>query len=113
LDYDQTYYVTITPYNDNGPAVNCNEESFTVRPDPNQIIDCAANQILNTVFCYENGNNAFQEIFSFQSSDGSPLNMFFNSGTIESCCDNIRIQDGNGTVIFEGNNGGDLAGLSI
>ncbi|MFD2551242.1 gliding motility-associated C-terminal domain-containing protein [Bizionia sediminis] len=113
LVYDQTYYVTIIPYNDNGQATGCTEESFTVRADPNQIIDCANNQILNTVFCYENGNNAFQEIFSFQSSDGSPLNMFFNSGTIESCCDNIRIQDGNGTILFEGNNGGDLAGLSI
>ncbi|TYB78964.1 T9SS type B sorting domain-containing protein [Bizionia myxarmorum] len=113
LIYDQTYYVTIIPYNDNGPAENCNEASFTVRSDPNQIIDCAANQILNTVFCYENGNNAFQEIYSFQSSDGSPLNMFFNSGTIETCCDNIRIEDGNGTVLYQGNNGGDLAGLSI
>lgn len=113
LDYDQTYYVTIIPYNDNGPATNCNEESFTVRSDPNQIIDCAANQILNTVFCYENGNNAFQEIFSYQSSDGSPLSLVFNSGTIEACCDNIRIEDGNGTVIYEGNNGGDLATLSV
>ncbi|OBX21809.1 MULTISPECIES: T9SS type B sorting domain-containing protein [Bizionia] len=113
LEYDQTYYVTIIPYNDNGPAENCNEESFTVRSDPNQIIDCAAGQVLNTVFCYENGNNQFQEIFSYQSSDGSPLNIFFNSGTIENNLDNIRIDDGNGTVLFQGSNGGDLAGLSI
>lgn len=113
LDYETTYYVTIIPYNDNGPAINCNEESFTTRLDPNQIIDCAAGQVLNTVFCYENGNNQFQEIFSFQSSDGSPLSMVFNSGTIEACCDNIRIDDGNGTILFQGNNGGNLATLSV
>ncbi|PWK18912.1 T9SS type B sorting domain-containing protein, partial [Xanthomarina spongicola] len=114
LDYSTTYYVTIIPYNDNGDATNCTEESFTTRPDPNQIIDCAAGQILNTVFCYENGIPMWTEIFSFQSSDGSPLNMTFNSGTIETCCDTIRIEEGDGTLIYQGTGvGGDLAGLSF
>jgi gliding motility-associated-like protein len=114
LDYSTTYYVTIIPYNDNGPAENCNEESFTTRADPNQIIDCPSGQILNTVFCYDNGDNTYQEIFSFQSSDGSPLNMFFNSGTIETCCDTLRIEEGDGTLIYEGTgNAGDFAGMSF
>ncbi|WP_418511080.1 gliding motility-associated C-terminal domain-containing protein [Corallibacter sp.] len=114
LDYETTYYVTIVPYNDNGPAVDCTEESFTIRLDPNQVVDCDANEIINTVHCYENGNNQYQEIYSFVSSNGNPLNIFFNSGTIETCCDTIRIEEGDGTVIYEGTgNGGDLSGLSL
>ncbi|MGY0391488.1 T9SS type B sorting domain-containing protein [Bizionia sp. KMM 8389] len=113
LNYETTYYVTIIPYNDNGSATGCTEESFTVRNNPFQIVDCDINEIVNTVFCYENGTNTFIETFSFESSNGNPLNMFFNSGTIESCCDNIRITEADGTVIYEGNNGGDLAGLSL
>src|SRR5690606_18908042 len=78
------------------------------------IVDCDAGQIVNTQYCYGNGtNNVWREIFSYQSSTGGPLNMFFNSGTIESCCDNIRVTEGDGTVIYEGNNAGNLTGLSI
>ncbi|GGG39259.1 T9SS type B sorting domain-containing protein [Bizionia arctica] len=115
LAYETMYYVTIIPYNDNGPAINCNEQNFTTRLDPNQIIDCATSQVLNTVFCYENGNNTYQEIFSFQSSDGAPLNLFFNSGTIETCCDTLRIEEGDGTVLYQGTGDatGSFAGLSI
>lgn len=114
LTYETTYYVTIIPYNDNGPAENCTEESFTVRNDPFQIVDCDAGEIINTVFCYENGNNNYTEIYSFQSSTGGPLNMFFNSGTIETCCDTIRIEEGDGTLIYQGTGtAGDLTGLSL
>ncbi|MFV0571921.1 MAG: gliding motility-associated C-terminal domain-containing protein [Xanthomarina gelatinilytica] len=114
LDYETTYYVTIVPYNDNGPATNCNEQSFTTRLDPNQIIDCAAGQVLNTVFCYENGIPMWTEIYSFQSSDGSPLNLFFNSGTIETCCDTLRLEEGDGTLIYQGTgNAGNFAGMSF
>src|SRR5690554_215948 len=114
LDYETTYYITIIPYNDNGPATNCIEQSFTTRLDPNQIIDCANGQVLNTVFCYENGIPMWTEIFSFQSSDGSPLNLFFNSGTIETCCDTIRLEEGDGTLIYQGTgNAGNFAGMSF
>jgi gliding motility-associated-like protein len=114
LAYETTYYVTIIPYNTNGNATNCNEQSFTTRPDPNQIVDCAANEIVNTVFCYANGNNTYQEIFSFQSSDGAPLNLTFNSGTIETCCDTLRLEEGDGTLIYQGTgNAGNFAGMSF
>ena len=41
LPFDTTIFVTITPYNTNGSATGCTEESFTTRPDPNQILDCS------------------------------------------------------------------------
>ncbi|WP_191858648.1 T9SS type A sorting domain-containing protein [Hanstruepera ponticola] len=115
LAYETTYYVTIIPYNDNGNATDCTEESFTTRPDPNQIVDCESGQIVNTTHCYENGtNNLYVELYSFQSSNGNPLNMFFHSGTIETCCDTIRIEEGDGTVIYQGTGtAGNLAGLSL
>ncbi|TYA52954.1 gliding motility-associated C-terminal domain-containing protein, partial [Formosa maritima] len=48
------------------------------------------------------------------SSGGFPLNILFNSGTIETFSDAIRIENGNGTVIYEGTgNNGDLAGLTF
>ncbi|MFD2822780.1 gliding motility-associated C-terminal domain-containing protein [Lacinutrix iliipiscaria] len=115
LDYETDYYVTITPYNDNGSAINCNEESFTTRDDPNQIVDCSINEVINTVFCYENGDNTFLELFNFQSSDGSPLSIVFNSGYLEDCCDFIQILDSDGSTIFLSDTtlGNDLTGLSF
>lgn len=116
LEYGTTYYVTIIPYNDNGNAVGCTEESFTVEDDPNQIVDCASGEVINTTFCYENasggaGNNVWVDVFSFQSSDGSPLAISFNSGNMEVGFDTIRITDSDGSIIFEGQ--GELTGLSF
>ncbi len=120
LNYETTYYVTIVPYNDNGFATGCTEESYTTRSDPNQIVDCPSSQVINTLFCYENnsggnGNGNYLEIFSFQSSNGNPLSMIFNAGTIETCCDTLRIEEGDGTLIYQGTGGagGVLAGLSF
>ncbi|RSK41785.1 T9SS type B sorting domain-containing protein [Mangrovimonas spongiae] len=113
LDYSTTYYVSIIPYNDNGPAVDCEEQTFTTGADPNAPVDCASGTPINVVHCYTNGDTT---TWNFQSSSGAPLNVFFNSGGIESCCDEIFIYDGTdntGTLLYGGNNGGDLAGLSI
>ena len=110
--YETTYYVSIVPYNDNGNAENCNEESFTTRNDPNQVLDCNINETVNTVYCYEN-NDATG--FNFQSNTGAPLFIFFNAGQMEGCCDDITIYDGvdnTAPILFQGNNGGDLTGVS-
>ena len=109
LDYETTYYVTIIPYNDNGPAVDCVEESFTTMNNPNQIIDCSTNQIFNTVFCYENNDTT---TFNFSSNDGSPLTVVFNSGTTENNWDELVVTDSDGTLLYNGyGNNGDLSGL--
>jgi hypothetical protein len=66
---------------------------------------------VNTTHCYSD-NDATTWVFT--SNDGSPLRITFNAGDMESCCDNILIYDGinnTGTLLYQGNNGGDLTGL--
>ncbi len=63
--------------------------------------------------CYDNRDNT---CWVLDSVDGSPLNINFNQGTIENCCDTITIYDGeddNAPIIYQGNNDGDLAGLQF
>jgi len=64
--------------------------------------------------CYE-ANDLTTWIYT--ASDGiSPLQLAFTAGGLESCCDNITLYDGvdnTGAVLFTGNNGGSLAGVSV
>ncbi|EDP97208.1 gliding motility-associated C-terminal domain-containing protein [Kordia algicida OT-1] len=111
LAYGTTFYVTVTPYNANGNATGCVESSFTTRPDPNVVVDCASGVPVNvTGFCYENNNT---EVFNFASSDGSTLQIVFNSGNVENNWDELIIYDSDGvTELYNGyGNNGDLAGL--
>ena len=113
LLYETTYYVTITPYNAIGTTTDtCTEQSFTTKMDPSQTVDCSGAP-LNITHCYDNNDDTF---WLFTSSDGSPLRITFNAGGIESCCDDILIYDGvdnTGTLLYQGNNGGDLSGLQF
>jgi len=109
LTYETTYYVTIVPYNDNGPATGCSEESFTTKNDPNQIIDCASEETINQTYCYTNNDTAQ---FLFSSNDGSPVVIVFNSGTTEDTYDALVITDTDGTILYNGyGDDGDLTGL--
>lgn len=86
--------------------------NFTTTIQSDFIIDCTQAPI-NVTYCY--GNNDATN-WTFTSSDGSPIRITFNAGGIESCCDDILIYDGTdntGTLIFQGNNGGDLSGLTF
>ncbi len=111
LEYETTYYVTIVPYNANGSAENCQEESFTTRPDPFQTVVCEEGAV-NTTYCY--GNNDESE-YSFVSTDGQPLTIVFNSGGAEISFDEIYVVDTDGSILNPdlpyGNNG-DFTGLT-
>ena len=112
LDYATLYYVTILPYNANGPAVDCDEFTFETGADPNAPVDCDSGIPVNTQYCYVDNDTMS---WNFQSSTGAPLVVFFNAGELESCCDDINIFDGTdntGTLLFSGNNGGDMTGFS-
>ncbi len=84
-------------------------------PDPNQTftVDCAASGT-NTTHCYAANDLA---TFTYTAGDGSSgLEITFNAGTMESCCDDIMIYDGmdaTGALLYSGNNGGDLTGLVV
>jgi gliding motility-associated-like protein len=114
-DYDTTYYVTILPYNGNGLATGCIEESFTTRPDPNQVFNLVcANGPINVNHCYTNNDD---NTFLFTSDTGFPVRLTFNSGTIVDDDDVISFYDGStadpATLITTTNNAGDLSGLII
>ena len=114
LVYDTTYYITILGYNGNGLASGCTEQSFTTRPDPNQVFNIVcANGPINLNHCYtDNDDNTFL----FTSDSGFPMELVFNSGTILDDDDIIIVYDGSDNtfpVLFTGNNGGDLGGLTI
>ncbi|WP_420571514.1 gliding motility-associated C-terminal domain-containing protein [Kordia sp.] len=113
-EYATTYYVTIIPYNANGAATGCIEESFTTRPDPNQIFNlvCADGPI-NLTHCYTNNDD---NSFLFTSDSGFPIRLSFTAGQITDDDDIINFYSGSdntGDLIFSGNNAGDLAGLTI
>nr|WP_321235202.1 T9SS type A sorting domain-containing protein [uncultured Psychroserpens sp.] len=111
LDYEVTYYVNIIPYNDNGDAEDCVEESFTTRANPNQMVACEDGAI-NTTYCY--GLNDTTE-FAFESSDGLPLTLVFNAGTTEVNYDEVTIVDSDGTILNPNlpyGNAGDFTGLT-
>src|SRR5690554_4179597 len=109
LAYSTTYYVRVTPYNDNGDAVQCQESVFTTGADPNAPVDCASGIPINTVYCYSNNDTT---TFSFQSSDGSPLVVFFNSGRTENNWDELVVTDSDGSNLYTGyGNAGNLTGL--
>ncbi|WP_323787319.1 gliding motility-associated C-terminal domain-containing protein [Psychroserpens sp.] len=84
--------------------------NFTTTIQSDFIIDCVVGPT-NITYCYDNNDTTN---WTFTSSDGSPIRITFNAGGIESCCDDILIYDGTdntGTLLFQGNNGGDLSGL--
>ncbi len=116
LNYATTYYVTITAYNANGTTTDtCTEQSFTTQDDPNAVVDCAAGPVV-TNFCYFNDIDDDPSVatFSYTSSDGSQLILTFNTGQVESCCDELVVLDSDGvTQLFNGTNGGDLTGLTF
>ena len=77
-----------------------------------QTVTCGS--LTNGTHCYDN-NDATTWLYT--ASDGtSSLKMTFNAGGMESCCDDIILYDGTDATapeLYNGNNGGDLAGLEV
>lgn len=68
---------------------------------------------VNTIYCYDDNDTT---TWTFTSSTAGPLRITFNGGDIEECCDEIFIYDGTnnlGTLLYQGNNAGDLTGLTF
>lgn len=114
LAYGTTYYTTITPYNAIGNATGCTEQSFVTLDDPAAVVTVNCGSTSTENFCY---NNNEDNTWQYTSSDGtSALKITFTAGQMESCCDDIIIYDGSdatGTILYQGNNSGDLTGLEV
>uniref|UniRef100_UPI00404B24DB gliding motility-associated C-terminal domain-containing protein n=6 Tax=Gelidibacter sp. TaxID=2018083 RepID=UPI00404B24DB len=102
--------ITVT----NNTDTNCTLTSTSLTQDQcvlNQV-DCASAP-LNINYCYDDSDDT---AWLFESTDGGPLRLTFNIGTMESCCDDIIVYDGadnTAPVLYVGNNGGNLAGLQF
>ena len=87
---------------------------FTTLQQTNFAVDCAINQPVNNIFCYEN-NETLQ--YTYTSSDGSPLYIVFNSGMTENNFDELIVLDSDGVTNLNANNpygnAGDLSGLTF
>ena len=99
--------ITVTDHDD--PNCFVNSGSLTQEYCATTLVDCSLGPVSNS-YCYGNGDNT---MFEYVSSDGSPLNLTIDSGLIEAGWDLIRIIDSNDTILFEGDNGGDLSGLTF
>ncbi|MEM6514628.1 MAG: gliding motility-associated C-terminal domain-containing protein [Bacteroidota bacterium] len=104
--------VEITVANDDDVNCTINSELLTQEFCLENTVDCSSGP-LNASYCYDNND---PNVFSFTSSDGSPLNLTFNSGVIEGApFDFLVVLDSDGvTEIYndEGNDG-NLAGLTF
>ncbi|HLT33241.1 MAG TPA: fibronectin type III domain-containing protein, partial [Aquaticitalea sp.] len=74
---------------------------FSTTIQTNFPVDCAVGP-LNANYCYGNNidDDPSLETFVFTSSDGSPLRLTFNTGMIESCCDELVVLDSDGTELY-------------
>jgi gliding motility-associated-like protein len=106
--YANNTEVQITVSNDDD--TNCSVTSSLLTQDycSTTLVDCNIGPVSSS-YCYGNGDTTQ---FEYVSSDGAPLNLTIDSGLIEAGWDIIIVTDSDGSILFEGDNGGDLSGLS-
>lgn len=87
----------------------CTVTSPSLINGPCPVISCGPD---NYTYCYADN---WDSTTVYQSANSFPIAILFNSGTMESCCDEIYVYDGlnaNAPLIYTGNgNFGDLTGL--
>ncbi|WP_152611387.1 gliding motility-associated C-terminal domain-containing protein, partial [Psychroserpens mesophilus] len=106
--------VVITVANDDDP--NCEISSTTLTQDVcfDTLVDCNAGPV-NTVFCYFNDIDDDPSVatFTYTSSNGLPLNLTFNQGQMEGCCDELVVIDSDGVTELFNANQPDVSGLTF
>ncbi len=101
--------VQITASNDDDANCSSTSGPLTQEYCATTLVDCAVGPVSSS-YCYGNGDTTQ---FEYVSSDGSPLNLTIDSGLIEAGWDIIIVTDTDGSILFQGDNGGDLTGLSF
>ena len=101
--------VQITASNNDDANCSSNSGPLTQEYCATTLVDCAVGPVSSS-YCYGNGDTTQ---FEYVSSDGSPLNLTVDSGLIEAGWDIIIVTDSDGSILFQGDNGGDLTGLSF
>ena len=109
LDFLTTYDVYVRAYcgTEDGYSIWSGPETFTTTQQTNYTVDCASGQAVNIQYCYTNNDSTF---WLFTSTDGFPLEITFNAGTIEGFWDDLTIYDGpdNTSPVLFNNNDADI-----
>ena len=106
---DQTVTITTNILGMNCPTILGATESSIGCP----INLTCGGELYSQTYCYKDNDDV---VFYYHSPDDEPITLFFQEGTLESCCDDILIYDGvdnTAPLLYSGNNGGDLSGLSV
>ena len=116
LEFLTTYdvYVRADCGADDGYSTWSGPVTFTTTQQTDYTIECGVD-VLNINYCYTSNDTTFWVV---NSSDGFPLKITFNAGTIEGIWDDLTIYDGSdntGTVLFNNNDSDldDFAGLVV
>ncbi len=120
LNPSTNYEVYVLANCPSGDSVWTGPVNFTTPLQFDYVLDCATDGPVTVDFCYDNGGAATPELFTFTSTDGTPLNLTFNSGIIENGWDELVVFDSDGTP-FPGyaaadnnyGNNGDISGLTF
>ena len=107
--YDNNTDVQITASNNDDANCSSSSGPLTQEYCATTLVDCGIGPVSSS-YCYGNGDTTQ---FEYVSSDGSPLNLTVDSGLIEAGWDIIIVTDTDGSILFQGDNGGDLTGLSF
>ena len=116
LSFGTEYDVYVRANCTNGNSIWAGPLTFTTPIQTNFIIDCSAGPLVESM-CYGDNGVVNPEVFTFTSTDGTPLTLTFQSGYIQEGWDPLVVIDTNGSSIvaytdyFFGNQG-DLAGVS-
>lgn len=115
LDYQTTYDVYVISNCGNSEMSTWSGPlTFTTTIQTDYILECGSENI-NINYCYTNNETTS---WLFTTDSGFPIEITFNSGTIENFWDNLTIYDGTdntGAVLFNNNTAGvaDFTGLVI
>ena len=115
FEFNTTYYVSITPYNNNGNAtINCMSSIFTTGDNPVITLECSQdpNAEESRTICYENDRNVELLI---TSDNNSQVQLEFLAGTVEENIDELFVYDSDldtGVVLNDGFTFGDAGDFS-
>ncbi|WP_179319036.1 choice-of-anchor L domain-containing protein [Winogradskyella helgolandensis] len=116
LLFDTEYDVYVRANCTNGNSIWAGPLTFTTPIQTRFTIDCTAGPLTGSL-CYGDNGVVDPEVFTFTSTDGTPLTITFLSGYIQEGWDPLVVLDYNGSPIvpytdyFFGNEG-DLAGVT-
>ena len=109
LEFLTTYDVYVRAFcgEEDGYSVWSGPVTFTTTQQTDYTIDCSLGEPVNINYCYTNNDTTY---WLFTSTDGFPLKIEFNAGTIEGFWDDLTIYDGpdNTFPVLFNNNDADI-----